>query len=183
MNHRQTRSRYLTLTEGFCVFDSALNPFHTLSHFRACVFASVYKPNKSLTYCLMSPGKMRSGLHLWPNSIDDTKACSWLPLPRLSSKQKQVLFPTSSCRPAFYRPQVPTNGHFQHVWWVSRWPLGLGKPSTIVWIIKTHTCVCVAVWSGVFCVLNSAKISQRSGLGLFFFLKGVELTRTPHSSS
>ena len=140
MDHRQTCSRCLTLTEGFCVFDSALNPFHTLSHFRACVFASVYKPNKSLTYCLMSPGKWAVA---FTSGQQQQRYQSLLfDSPPLSlRKEKQVLFPTSSRRPAFYQPQVPANGHFWHDWWVSRWPLGLGKPSNIFWIIKTHTYV------------------------------------------
>ena len=156
MDHRQTCSRCLTLTEGFCVFDSALNPFHTLSHFRACVFASVYKPNKSLTYCLMSPGNEQ-----WPsplaNSSNDIKACSSIPLPCLSARKSRCYFQPAVAGQPSISPKSPpmaifdmTDEFLDDLW---AW----GNPQISSESLRHIRMSGVVVWSGVFCCIEFCK--------------------------
>ena len=59
---------------------------HSLSHSRVCVFVGIYKPNKSLTDCLMSPGTIRTVLHLrWTVVMVST-----LPLPLRHTARKSA---------------------------------------------------------------------------------------------
>lgn len=141
---------------GSCVFDSALNLLHTLSHFRACVFASVYKANKSLTHCLMSPGKMRSGLHLWPTALRTPQPALRFPSPVSPPRKSGCDFQPAvagqpSISPRSYQQPFPT--------WLMSFAMtpGWGSPqiSSEPW---RHTRASgVVVLSGVFCCTEFCK--------------------------
>lgn len=91
------------------MFNSALNTLHTLSHFRVCVFVSIYKPNKSLTDCLMRPGKIRTVLHLWPTAVmiqsSPRPSLSPIPPPR---KCKCYFQPAVTGQPSLSPKSLPT---------------------------------------------------------------------------
>lgn len=156
MDHRQTRSRCLTLTEGFlCSTQHWILsiPYLTLGPVYLWVFTSPIKASHIAWWAL--------GNEQWPsplaNSSEDIKACSSLPLPRLPSRKSRCYFQPAVAGQPSISPKSPpmamsdmTDEFLDDLW---AW----GNPQISSDSLRHIRMSGVVVWSGVFCCIEFCK--------------------------